>query len=585
MQPNTKISVITKEDVSATGGNTIVQGRMSEEDEFSKYYDGGIYSTGVSIIIPPYDFNTLELKVLENNTLLQCITAYEVNVDGTGHSINLNPDMVEAEAPIEEQAKLEDIKALFSTPYLDMDMIAIRRFIRRDLETTGNAYLEVLRDLNGVLVFLVPVEAKSIRYVRYDQAVPVNIMVLRGGKELSITIKRRERRFAQVIGGKLTYFKEYGASRDLDSVTGTWSAKGSVSLATRATELIAFKIGKDAATPYGVPRWVNQTPSVVGSRLAEESNLDYLNSGGIPPIIIFVSGGAAGEETTKSLENLFRNKDVNNGNRAAVVELQSTSGDINSSSRVDVKVERFGSEKVRDSMFETYDTRCEVRVRSSFRLPPIFVGRTQDYSHATATASYEVAEAQVFRPERLLMDGVMNSIIRKEFGVYNYFFTSLPLSVKDTKEQLQALQMVSTLGGITHNTLLKAVNEVTNLQLVAEESRGDTLIQAKEKEPAPVQGVEVAPAIDPDLPLKNKRDVDISTLVAWWNNWASKGDEPIIGVEGLMVAVANLTGTDRQVFEDRLTMLMYGDSHEAYYELCGCCVATDLTLYRGRYEN
>ena len=40
-------------------------------------------------------------------------------------------------------------------------------------------------------------------------------------------------------------------------------------------------------------------------------------------------------------------------------------------------------------------------VWSSFRLPPIFVGITSDYTRATASESREVAEEQVFEPERV----------------------------------------------------------------------------------------------------------------------------------------------------------------------------------------
>lgn len=439
------------------------------EDGFNNFYWNG--STGVNnnVLIPPYDYTLLEKRGLENNTLPQCVTAYEVNIDGTGYSIELAEGVAVA-----NQVIMTAVKSFFKTPFPGLSMIALRRALRRDMENTGCGYLEVIRTMDGELAFLNNMEAKTVRLVKLDDAVPTNVSVIRNGKQVSVTMNRRERRFAQVVGTKIVYFKEYGASRDLNVHTGEWAAKGSLEVELRATEVMYFPVGKDSNSPYGVPRWINQVPSVVGSRKAEEGNLSYLDSGGVPPLMIFVSGGKVASEAVTQIQNLMLHQE--DKNTAAIVELVSTSGNLDSSSKVDVKVERFDTARLKDSMFEVYDDKCEKRVRSSFRLPPIFVGRTQDFNFATASASYMVAEAQVFQPERTAFDHEMNRLIQLEFLSYDIEFRSSPLNVKDTVAQLAGLTLATTTASITNKTLLDSINDITNLHLVAVEGDEDVKV-------------------------------------------------------------------------------------------------------------
>lgn len=144
-----------------------------------------------------------------------------------------------------------------------------------------------------------------------------------------------------------------------------------------------------------------------------------------------------------------------------------------------IAVERFGSERQGDSMFEGYDERCFERVRGAFRIPPMFLGRAQDYNFATAYTAYIVAEAQVFQPERTEFDEIINVKIMREIAP-EYWFHSLPLSVKDIQTQLAALKLVTEF--VDKEGVVGTVNELASLDLVY-------------KEPPP----EVVPGPDPRL--------------------------------------------------------------------------------------
>ncbi len=225
--------------------------------------------------------------------------------------------------------------------------------------------------------------------------------------------------------------------------------------------MIWFTNKPDVDTPYGLPRWISNAPSVVGAREAEEFNLQYFASGGVPPLLIIVSGGRMAEEAEKLLTQHFMSNGPNRHN-AAIMEAYATGGDIDSPQNVKVTVERFGSERMTDSMFENYMERCDLRIRRSFRLPEIFLGIAGDVSFATAFASYTVAEAQVFRPERDEFDEKINLLLMPELaGGKKFKYHSLPLAVRDVAQQLKGLELLAE--KITSESMVEAVSIITDL--------------------------------------------------------------------------------------------------------------------------
>jgi capsid portal protein len=259
------------------------------------------------------------------------------------------------------------------------------------------------------------------------------------------------------------YFREYGSSREVDRDTGDWTTdKNSLSLEKRGSELIHFTVDKDAKTPYGVPRWINQLPSVLGSRKSEIFNLDFFDSGGLPPALVFVEGGSLGKAVLEQL-NLYLSGKANAKQRVAVVEVPASAGTIESVGKVNVKVERFGDSRTGDSLFQTYDSNCEQRTRAAFRLPALFFGKEQSYNFATAMTAYMVTEAQVFAPERLEFDEIINRTIMQELGIRNYEFKSMPITLHNAELQLKALNLIQ--GKVESEDVVNTINDITGLTL------------------------------------------------------------------------------------------------------------------------
>lgn len=433
---------------------------LDSEDQF--FQDYLRIQAGPSLIAPPIAPERLERLVSENNALEPCIAAMVTNISCTGYELQPSKGS-ESDLTDEQKEKRQQLMDFLREVYPRKSFTTTRKQLRRDLHATGNSYTVLERTPFGELAFIRRAPSKSMRLIKLDDPVPVKIKMNRMGKEVEFTAPRAERRYVQKIGTKLVYYKEYGAERDLHKITGKWHQPGELDYKDRAHEIIHDKDIEDDRTPYGMPRWITQLPSVLGSRMAEEHNLAFFQSGGVPPIIVFISGGIASEQVMTTLNN-YLSGGAKDKQRGVAVEVP-TSGDLNAEKAAAVQVERFGSQEA-DSTFETYDQKNEERVRRAFRLPGIFLGMADSYNFATAHASYVVAEAQVFAPERDEEDERLNMTIMREIDPEREWeLVSNPLSVQDVNLQLRALQMLSTQRGVGLKDLVDEIAKVAGLEL------------------------------------------------------------------------------------------------------------------------
>jgi len=448
--------------MKADGLAEVESAAFDAEDEFQNFYVGG--KRDAEVLQPPYNMKRLERMCQENNTLLPCIEAMVTNIEGTGYTFERIDDTAETDEDDTNIKKLEDF---FKEPWPRKSFITMRKELRNDLERTGNAYIEVLRNLAGKVVFIRRVDAKMIRLVKLGPAVPVEVEVERDGVKLSVNVAKRERRFVQLLNGKeMVYFREFGTSRHVNKKTGRWEDDNyKVEPRDRGTELIHLKCQPDAHTPYGIPRWINQTPSVLGSRSAEEYNLDFFSHGGIPPVMVFLQGGTMETASRKAFEESLTTGTAARRNRVRIFEVMPTGGTLDKEGQARINVERFGAERQNDAMFESYDDKCCTRIRRAFRLPPIFIGHSEDYNYASAEASYKVAEAQVFRPERDEFDEVISMGLIKELGFPDYRLKSNPLVIENSEMKLKGIELANTIGASDAEDMIHEINDATGTNL------------------------------------------------------------------------------------------------------------------------
>ena len=540
------------------GNPALASNALEVGDGFTDFYWTDKNQSGV-VLSPPFNPAVLKTLVQNNNTLGQCVAAYEVNIGGVGY--NITP-VGGTTGSSEEEAKVNSVKELFDNPYPGLTFTTLRRKLRSDMESCGYSTLEIIRDANGQITFFRPLPAETVRLARLSKAIPITVEVVRQGEARNVVLMVRPRRYVQQVGSKLVWFKEFGLEASLDKNNGRWASKGEVVPKDLATEVIWFGVNDDVNTPYSVPRWINQLPSVLGSRQAEELNLGYFGSGGIPPVLVFVSGGMLDNGVRKQLEAVLTGQAANKL-RGCIIEIQSSSGSLDKESIPKVDVERFGAEQAKDSMFESYDDKCHKRILSSFRLPPIFVGDPSAYNYNSARVAYVVAEAQVFKPERMEFDGIINATIMKEIAP-GYRFHSDPMTMNDVDLRLKAIAMAGSKGLISIKEYMDGLSEVSGLSMHPMKGVGD-------------EAVPVGPTGGSNIVAKS----ELGSVLELVDGWSAclMGEAKINPTirASLEDSLLSLSSSDRALFDEALASRLVGFSEhdpEGIAEIMGCVCET-----------
>ena len=411
-----------------------------EADPFASYYGDGILE-------PPYDLDWLSRLPEHSNMLSQCIEAMEVNIDGFGFTLEPAFEFEEGNKEAEKERKTIEHFFEFCNPELPYSQL--RRRVRRDLEVLGNAYWEVIRDGKGDIVWLEHIEGQTMRLTVLDREYTPIEYIIRDDDSPELqkySSRKRFRRFVQIRDGQKVYFKEFGDPRIINSATG--HVEHDEGEFTPATEIIHFKL-YCPYSPYGVPRWIGNWLAVVGSRQAEEVNFEYFENNTIPPMALLVTG-SLDEKAVEKIEDFI--KDEMQGrksfNKILIIEAgqQGISLPGSPAPAASVRFQNLSDAQHKDSLFDNYDAVNREKIRSSFRLPPIFVGLTNDYTRATARESREVAEEQVFGPERINHDFVINRLLFPAMGVKYWTYKSLPPEVNNFEIMSGVLGTFSSCG-------------------------------------------------------------------------------------------------------------------------------------------
>lgn len=462
-------TLFTRHETDGTSGEFVSAMRSYESNAVDDPFINAIGGNSSYALLSP-DFPAYSLLKLpnESSTLRQCIDAMVTNINSFGYRMEYIGEKGQEDSPA-SQAEKARIVSLMETPNGEYTMTELRERSRRDKETFGYAFTEIGRDIAGRIVMMNHVPAHTVRMTaKLDELVPVDEYLERDGKLLKVRINKRFRRFVQQIGAKMVYFKEFGDPRKIDRKTGL--VNDALQFSEEATEMYHHTL-YSPGSPYGVPRWVGNLPAIRGTRESELCNLQFFQDNAIPAMAILVSGGALTGDTVGNLESHFTTA-RGRGSMHRVVVIEAT-GDADAA-KVDgsipppkLEMKPLGNDRQKDGLFEKYEEANERKIRSSFRLPPLFVGRSEDYTHATADASMVMADAQVFGPERNKEDDLWNTqFLTVDHQPLQYWrMRTNPPRLVSADSVLTALNTLDDLGAITPNIAIGIANELFDLAL------------------------------------------------------------------------------------------------------------------------
>jgi PBSX family phage portal protein len=420
---------------------------LPQEDQFT-YQD---------IIEAPYDLKHLTVLEEHSNVLRECIDAMVTNI--AGHGYMYRPRKVSEEIQERHESEIENEK-IFLDGWLDAvcpetSFTENRKRMRRDLELTGNGYFEIVRSPDKVVWEINHVRSHSMRLTKLDDnTTPYIVPVIRPAEDYKIEEIEKSKRFRRYLqvdstGNPVIYFKEFGDPRTLNKYSG--EEDSGAALNDQATEMMHFTI-YSPRSPYGIPRWVGRYVSILGSRRSEEVNYFTLSNNHVPSMFIMLENGALTGPSVQRLTDLIESQVATDPNYSKIVILEAEAGENESFagqvSRAKMSIYEPKSARIEDQMFQKYDGNNQEKVRLAFRLPPLLVGRADDYTRATASASVRVSDEQIFHPAREPVNHFMTRLMLDQGFRWHSFRTRTP-NITDNETLVKMMVAAEKSGAMT----------------------------------------------------------------------------------------------------------------------------------------
>jgi len=453
---------------------------------------------GAGALEPPYDPEALCLLMEHSNSLRQNVDAYATNIDGFGHRLEpaidfdaddvddriadgiyierlaarergelaegaplrpVDDEVTERKVELQQLARIERarLESFFDFCCFDHSFVDLRRRTRQDLEVTGNAFWEVLRDGRGDIARLVYVPAYSVRLLPLDRD-PVEVEDRVRVSPVTfdtVSTRRRLRRYVQVQGAERVFFKSFGDPRAVSRRTGRAFENVEALVESDpedgpATELVHFAV-HSPRSPYGVPRWVGTLLAVLGSRQMEEVNYLYFENKSVPPLALLVSGGRLSEASVPRIERFIDEnlKGKTNFHKVLILEAEGGGTGAGDAARAKIELRPLTDAQQQDALFQVYDERNIDKVGSAFRLPKMLRGESKDFNRATAESALRFAEDQVFQPVRDEFDFLMNRRLLADMGIRFWRFRSQTPVTRDPERMTNMVEKLVRVGVLT----------------------------------------------------------------------------------------------------------------------------------------
>lgn len=472
-------------DGTAKIGEEPGQSQAIVNDPFSELSKAG------EVVEPPFDLLTLAMLNEHNSELGQCIEAMETNIDGFGHRlisrVRIDDPKLDEKTKAAINKERVALENFFMYAAMDDSFTAFRRKARHDLEMTGNAYFEVVRSAAGRIQGFNHVPSYQMRLGKVeDNAVKIkqNILELQEDgsvKVVQVEVYKRFRKYIQsmfvqfrtlaTVGGARTrWFKSFGDPRQYHVETGELlegEKLAKTPIEKRSNEIVHLKI-YSARSPYGLPRYIGNLLSIFGDRASEEINYITFRNNNIPSMVVLVANGQLTQGSIDRIESFVESQIQGSDNYSKFLIIEAESSDEEDGedgSQIKLDIKPLTEQQQKDAMFQNYSKNNQDKVRRAFRLPPIFVGRADDYTRATADSSRALADEQIFAPERDEFDGLINRIIFPEMGIIYHKFKSNSPNTTDNSELTKILAGAEKTGGITPRIARSILEDVLGREL------------------------------------------------------------------------------------------------------------------------
>ena len=391
--------------------NRLEKSFTGQKDAKSKKLDP-LDLTGYSlfqIVQPPY--NVLYLAQLYDVSPYHhsAVNAKAANVVGLGYKFEetwATKEKVEAAMSTPkkldklrsklEEAK-EDLRNYIEGMNSDDSFLENMKKVFIDLESTGNAYLEVGRTATGQIGYLGHIPTTTMR------------------------IRRHRDGFVQVVYNRYTFFRNFGDTETPDQI-GT---------DPQPNEVIHFKVFSPSNTYYGIPDILSAKNALAGDEFAQRFNLDYFENKAVPRYIITVKGAKLTADAERKLLEFFQTGLRGRNHRTLYIPLPSDG----ENARVEFNMEPIEA-GVQDSSFKNYAVENRDRILLAHRVPVSKLGMPANVSLANAKDADKTFKEQVCRPRQEELEYKINKIIGEITDAFVLRFNELALTDEETQSRI-----------------------------------------------------------------------------------------------------------------------------------------------------
>jgi len=388
--------------------NAVQGGR--DDAESKALQPGMVFRNGYGlfdVITPPY--NLYELANFYDTSFANhaAIDAKVENIVSLGYHFEVTDrtamrlEMVEDTAALGrarnriERAKME-LEEWLESLNDDDSFIKTMEKIYIDLQSTGNAYLEVGRTVTG-----------EIGYVGHIPSITMRVRRIRDG-------------YVQIIGERVVYFRNFGA-KNPNPITND----------PRPNEIIHIKEYSPLNTYYGVPDIVAAMPSLVGDQLASQYNIDYFENKAVPRYIVTLKGAELHPDSEDKMFRFLQTGLKAQSHRTLYIPLP---GDTDTR-KVEFEMKAIEN-GIQDSSFKEYRKQNRDDILIAHQVPISKLGGLESSQVASALAADRTFKEQVARPAQRHLEKVVNKIVREKTDILELRFNEMTLTDEVAQSQI-----------------------------------------------------------------------------------------------------------------------------------------------------
>ena len=279
----------------------------------------------------------------------------------------------------------------------DESFTEVMKKIDTDYESTGNAYMEIGRKVDGTIGYIGHIPSSNMR------------------------VRRERDGFIQIVNNKIVFFRNYGDTSTSDVVGND----------PRPNEAIHFKKYTPTNNYYGIPDIIPALPALAGDEFASKFNLDYFENKAVPRYIIVVKGAKLSDDSQRKLLEFFQTGLKGKNHRSLYIPLPADDGQ----SKVEFKMEPVEA-GIQDSSFRNYRTENRDEILMAHRVPITKVSMSSGVALAAARDADKNFKEQVTRPTQDYFDKKINKFIKEFTDMFYLKFNELTLTDEDTQSKV-----------------------------------------------------------------------------------------------------------------------------------------------------